>query len=556
MPNGLKFNIADRRYVYRGKKEQKEYSQDELTEFNHRHNIVLKNFGIQLTKLKINTLEDHINGKSNLGVFRNRQLRESVPLAAAIPAIAVGMNGRGELQNYPEGERSKTIQNQLKRDNDRTASQAMAEVLQFTATSLPVGEEVVIQSTITEGVRVKPGLEAGGNPTIAIGALYGKEDHRREYSQRLDPSITKLSMGNDVIDGTGKSITGTHSSLTSLFVTESGVKRHLPDIYVQRWAAGKYFEEFNPRETSDRFVAELMRKAYGFKSFKQLSAFFIDRERHEPVINNLNRMGVSTPLDNDGDLFPNVLLGLEGLESPEGVELNTMMGEIGGSAEWAVGALPLIWRGGQAMGALASHSSLTRRKIDPHILWNERYNYTEDEIMEIHDARFEQKPYFMIDDILERPFAGGVAAFGAITDNYIYPDLKGVSWNSEEKTATAHVLVVNSLGVTEHWEMVFTSSSGIDSLQYRLFAPKIKLFQMDSEEMHSALAKALQNDLDRERIRIMFQNEYYPAMIPIADKMIILNRSINTLMERGVFTEKDEEFVKLIIEMVPEWFMH
>ena len=126
----------------------------------------------------------------------------------------------------------------------------MAEVLQSTTETLPLGEEVVIESTITEGVRIKPGKEAGGNPTIAVGALFGKQEHKSVYGLKMPESVTLLSMGNDVIDGTGKSVMGQHSSMTALFVSESGVKRHLPDIYVQRWMSGAYFEEFNPREVS------------------------------------------------------------------------------------------------------------------------------------------------------------------------------------------------------------------------------------------------------------------------------------------------------------------
>jgi len=54
----------------------------------------------------------------------------------------------------------------------------MAEVLQITTDSLLEGDEVIIESTITEGARIKPGKEVGGNPTIAIGAIFGKNTTR------------------------------------------------------------------------------------------------------------------------------------------------------------------------------------------------------------------------------------------------------------------------------------------------------------------------------------------------------------------------------------------
>ena len=95
----------------------------------------------------------------------------------------------------------------------------MSEVLKITAENLEVGEEVIIESAITEGVRVKPGVEPGGNPTIAVGTLFGKDGHCRRYGRGLGPEVTMLSMGSDVIDGTGKSVKGLHSSLTALFIT-------------------------------------------------------------------------------------------------------------------------------------------------------------------------------------------------------------------------------------------------------------------------------------------------------------------------------------------------
>ena len=156
-------------------------------------------------------------------------------------------------------------------------------------------------------------------------------------------------MGSDVIDGTGKTVKGLHSSLTALFITESGAKRHLPDIYVERWMAGAQFPEFNPHYTDLKQEAEIIAKACNVK-FNKLSAFFLDRPRHKPAMEQLNALGVATPFDKDGDLFPAVVMGLPGLQFPDGRPLNSMIGEIGGSAEWAVGVVPLSGAGGQGVG--------------------------------------------------------------------------------------------------------------------------------------------------------------------------------------------------------------
>ncbi len=336
----------------------------------------------------------------------------------------------------------------------------MGDVLQRTTETLPVGEEVLIESTITEGVRVKPGKEVGGNPTIAVGTLFGKAEHRQRYGLPMPRPVALLSMSNDVIDGTTKSIMGLHSSFTALCVSQSNVKRHLPDIYVQRGMAGAHLEPFNARSVRLLASPEGSAKAYGYNSVDKISTFFIDRPRHRLAMDTLNKAGIATPYDKDGDLFPAIILGAEGLNFDDGRGLNTMIGEIGGSAEWVVGALPLIWRGGQAIGMLTSQSVLTKKDITAEEVWKERFHFTEDEYIMIQDARFEQKPYFTIQDILEDPFAGGIAAFGCITDNLYFSFMKGVTINEKENRINVNVLAVTSFGVMTWLKISFKCTEG------------------------------------------------------------------------------------------------
>ncbi len=295
MNENLRYNIADQRLSFTGSKTTMQIDDAFLVEFNQLHSKVLDHFDLTLIEGYINKISEKVNNNSNMGAFRNRQLRQSVILSAALSAAAVRLKGFGALNNYPEEQRTKALKNALKRANDRTAAQVMGEVLQLTTETFPRGEEVVIECSITEGVRVKPGKEAGGNPTIAVGALFGKEEHRHDYGLKLHPSITMLSMGNDVIDGTTKSVTGDHSSLTALFLTESGVKRHLPDIYVQRWMGGARFKEFNPREVDLLEAAEIIAKSYQMNKIEDLSVYFLDRPRHIPAMDEFNNAGVATP---------------------------------------------------------------------------------------------------------------------------------------------------------------------------------------------------------------------------------------------------------------------
>lgn len=551
----MRFNIAEKRLKYNGTARTTPLDSGGVIEFNNRHHAVFSQYDISLEKAEIRSLADQPNNRSNLGVLRNRQIRESVILSAALSAVAVALNGRGSLKKIPEDKITRDLKNDLKRANDRTAAQVMAEVLQNTTESLPIPEEVLIESTITEGVRVKPGREAGGNPTIAVGTLFGKDKHRARYGLPMDKNITLLSMGNDVIDGTTKSINGDHSSLTALFLTESGVKRHLPDIYVQRWMGGAFFNEFNPREAKLTDAAEIIADSYELPDIGRLSAYFLDRQRHYPAMDILNKAGVTTPFDKDGDLFPALLLGLESLEFPDNRGLMSMIGEIGGSAEWAVGVLPLVWRGGQAIGMLTSQSSLAAEDLTPEQLWRDRFHYTEEEFMLIQDARFEQKPYFTIDDILEDPFKGGISAFGAITDNLFLPFMRGVGIDSADNMISVDVLTINSLGLMDCWQFTFRCGRNLQATAELMGSPKEALTGLAGDEMERTIGGMLADDRTRKRYRLMFINEYYSALIPIHDRMVLLNNVIETLIGRGALMEKDRRIVKATRRLAPEWFV-
>jgi fructose-1,6-bisphosphatase/sedoheptulose 1,7-bisphosphatase-like protein len=554
MSNPLRRDIADARLTYSGRNEPIRFGEEKTATFNQRHKEVLDFYGLELAEGTVFVIDDRVNGRSNLGVFRSKQLRQGVILAAALPAVAVAIDGFAALSTVPKDLQTKALINRFKRHNDRTSAQVMSEVLQITTENLDVGEEVVIEGAVTEGVRVKPGIEAGGNPTIPVGALFGKEHHCSRYGRGVGEEVSRLSMGSDVIEGTGKSVKGVHSSLTTLFVTESGFKRHLPDIYVERWMAGVPFPEFNPRDTSVHEEARIIADAYGMKDFSEMTAYFLDRPRHHPAMDELNTIGVATPYDQDGDLFPAVVMGLEGLRFPDGRGLSSMIGEIGGSAEWAIGALPLVWRGGQGLGMLASQSSLTRKDLSPQELWNERFHYTEEELILLQDARFEQKPFFTLQDIMERPFAGGVSAFCAVSDNFFLPQLEGVKIDREKGLFTTNTLMINSLGNVEHWQLTFRCVATFEATASRMKAPKAALRGVEGEKVEEQVRAMADDPGRRFRLRYFFVNEYYPAIIHAAGKMIVLEKTVEALIAREALTEQDRDIVKAVMKVCPEWF--
>jgi len=299
-----------------------------------------------------------------------------------------------------------------------------------------------------------------------------------------------------------------------------------------------------------------MAEASGHKEVNRISSFFLDRPRHHLAMDTLNAAGVATPYDQDGDLLPAVVLGLEGLAFPDERGLNAMIGEIGGSAEWAVGVLPLVWRGGQAIGMLTSQSSLTRKDLSAEELWKERFHFTEEEFIMIQDARFERKPYFTIHDIIDDPFAGGISAFGAITDSYYLPVLKGVKADSERGLLEVNVLVTNSMGIVEGWMFRFKCRTSLEHTLDLMLSPKEKLERLSGRELERAIAKMLEDERDRRRFQIFFNNEYYPALIPVHDKVLLLHRAVEGLIERGALDELDRQIVDITQRLAEDWFVN
>jgi hypothetical protein len=102
MKNDLRMNIAERRLSYEGKYDELIFDPDRILEYNHRHKAALANYDLSLTSCRILNLCDRINDRSNLGVLRNRKVRQSVILSAALSAVGVSLHGRGSLNKIPK----------------------------------------------------------------------------------------------------------------------------------------------------------------------------------------------------------------------------------------------------------------------------------------------------------------------------------------------------------------------------------------------------------------------------------------------------------------------
>ena len=107
----MRYDIADVRLAYEGRHDPVEMSKEKIYTFNLRHQEVLSFYGLELAHGTVFIIEDRVNGLSNLGVFRSKQLRQGVILAAALPAAAVVIDGFAALQKVPKDQQTKTLTN-------------------------------------------------------------------------------------------------------------------------------------------------------------------------------------------------------------------------------------------------------------------------------------------------------------------------------------------------------------------------------------------------------------------------------------------------------------
>jgi len=58
------------------------------------------------------------------------------------------------------------------------------------------------------------------------------------------------------------------------------------------------------------------------------------------------------------------------------------------------------------------------------------------------------------------------------------------------------------------------------------------LEKLSGAELEKTIGQMLQDPRRRKRFRLFFNNEYYPALIPVTDKMVILHKVVDGLIER------------------------
>ena len=202
------------------------------------------------------------------------------------------------------------------RGNEKAADQAAVNAMRNFLNNLSITGTVIIG----EGERDKA-------PMLYIGEKVGKGG-------------PKVDIALDPLEGTTITAQGGENALAVLAMAEEGGFLHAPDIYMQKIAYGKKYQELviNPELPADEIIKEFSK--YSEIKIENIVVCILDRPRHLELINKVRSIGARIKLISDGDVSAVIATSIE----DSGVDI--YMGT-GGSPEGVLAAAALRCIGGK-----------------------------------------------------------------------------------------------------------------------------------------------------------------------------------------------------------------
>ncbi|MEG1868079.1 MAG: class II fructose-bisphosphatase [Clostridiales bacterium] len=159
----------------------------------------------------------------------------------------------------------------------------------------------------------------------------------------------------DPLEGTNLVAKGASGAIAVLAAGEKGGLLHAPDMYMDKICVGP---KAKGKIQLDASVTENMNniaKALD-KHLCDLTVVVLDRERHQPIIDELRKCGCRIQLITDGDVAPAVACAIPG----SGIDV--MIG-IGGAPEGVIAAAALKCLGGDMQGRLWPEDDEDRQRM-------------------------------------------------------------------------------------------------------------------------------------------------------------------------------------------------
>lgn len=132
--------------------------------------------------------------------------------------------------------------------------------------------------------------------------------------------------------------------------------------------------------------------------------------------------------------------------------------------------------------------------------------------------------------------------------------MEGVKTDRAQGLITTNTLMINSLSNIEHWRLTFKCAEGFEVTANKMRSPKAELRVLHKAKIEEVVKAMAGDDVKRFRLKQFFVNDYYPAIIHTAGKMIVLEKTIESLIARDALSELDRDIVKAVAKAVPEWF--
>lgn len=273
----------------------------------------------------------------------------------------------------------------LKMEADDAATTAMRQVFD----SIPMDAVVVIG----EG-------EMDEAPMLYIGEKLG-----------CDPDGPQVDIAVDPLEGTNIVAAGSGNALTVLAIADRGNLLHAPDMYMEKIAVGPEaagkIDIDAPVIDNLRAVAEAKNK-----NIEDVVATLLNRERHQPIVDQIRAAGARIKFISDGDVAAAINTAFD----ETGVDI--LFGT-GGAPEGVIAAVALKCLGGEFQGRLVPSN--------------------DEEVERCHKMGIEVNKVLKMDDLVK----GDDAIFAAtgVTDGEL---LKGVQFKGSHCTTQSVVMRAKS----------------------------------------------------------------------------------------------------------------
>ena len=186
-----------------------------------------------------------------------------------------------------------------------------------------------------DGVVVIGEGEIDEAPMLYIGEQIGKNSDR-EYE--------KVDIAVDPLDGTTSIANGMANAISVVAVAPRGCLLNAPDVYMDKIACGPKAKGCINLEDSPTENIKRVAKALD-KDVEDITVAMLNRERHQPIIDEIRKLGSKIKLVSDGD----ILTAIETCFEDTGVDL--IIGK-GGAPEGVIAAAALKCLGGDFQGRL------------------------------------------------------------------------------------------------------------------------------------------------------------------------------------------------------------